>query len=112
MISLSSTGSLWELRTDYLNGVCGAGPLHHLVLVVLPTCCVTEAANWCPVPGGGADALLFAGLAVFCSCALYSKLSAVWVLLAGEAGIAAAVAAMDATAHLSSLKVSYMYCKG
>eukprot|EP00882_Tetradesmus_deserticola_P018820 GHRQ01020212.1.p2 GENE.GHRQ01020212.1~~GHRQ01020212.1.p2 ORF type:complete len:180 (+),score=69.88 GHRQ01020212.1:283-822(+) len=42
-----------------------------------------DSLNWCPVPGGGADALLFAGLAVFCSCALYSKLSAVWVLLAG-----------------------------
>uniref|UniRef100_A0A383V5V1 Cation/H+ exchanger transmembrane domain-containing protein n=1 Tax=Tetradesmus obliquus TaxID=3088 RepID=A0A383V5V1_TETOB len=42
-----------------------------------------DTLNWCPVPGGGADALLFAGLAVFCSCALYSKLSAVWVLLAG-----------------------------
>eukprot|EP00878_Enallax_costatus_P047164 GHUV01057584.1.p1 GENE.GHUV01057584.1~~GHUV01057584.1.p1 ORF type:complete len:129 (+),score=28.10 GHUV01057584.1:197-583(+) len=42
-----------------------------------------DANNWCPVPGGGADALLFAGVAVLCSCALYSRLSAIWVLLAG-----------------------------
>jgi hypothetical protein len=36
------------------------------------------------VPGGGADALLFAGVAVFAACVLYSRLSAVWTLLAGK----------------------------
>jgi hypothetical protein len=40
--------------------------------------------NFCPVPGGGADALLFAAVAVALSCILYHRLSAVWVLLAGE----------------------------
>ncbi|KAF8062812.1 NHX7 [Scenedesmus sp. PABB004] len=44
-----------------------------------------DARAWCPVPGGGADALLFAGLAVFASCATYSRLSAIWVLMAGGA---------------------------
>ena len=48
----------------------------------MPAACA-DARTWCPVPGGGADALLFASLAVFICCALYSRLSAVWVLLAG-----------------------------
>lgn len=43
-----------------------------------------DANSWCPVPGGGADALLFAALAVFMGCLLYSRLSSVWTLLAGQ----------------------------
>lgn len=53
----------------------------------LPPPCILDPADahqWCPVPGGGADALLFGALAVFVGCALYSRLSAVWTLLAGE----------------------------
>ncbi|KAI8463489.1 MAG: Sodium/hydrogen exchanger family-domain-containing protein [Monoraphidium minutum] len=41
--------------------------------------------NWCPVPFGGADALLFVGIAILSAAVLYHKLSAVWTLLAGAA---------------------------
>jgi hypothetical protein len=47
-------------------------------------CPVSDGRAWCPVPGGGADALLFGALAVFIGCALYSRLSAVWALIAGQ----------------------------
>jgi len=40
-------------------------------------CPAADAFNWCPVPQGGADALLLLGLAVLISCAVYSRLSAV-----------------------------------
>jgi hypothetical protein len=40
--------------------------------------------NFCSVPGGGADAFLFAGLAVLVACCLhFGSLSAVFVLVAG-----------------------------
>lgn len=45
--------------------------------------CCADARRWCPVPGGGADVLLFGALTVFVGCALYSRLSAVWALAAG-----------------------------
>jgi len=41
--------------------------------------------NFCSVPGGGADAILLAAIAVAVACVLRGKLSAVWVLLAGMA---------------------------
>ena len=48
--------------------------------------------NFCAVPGGQADAFLFAALAVLVACCLhFSALSAVWVLVAGALAEAAGV---------------------
>jgi hypothetical protein len=63
----------------------GGAPSIRATPVPVPFPCA-DAHSWCPVPGGGADALLFGALAVFAGALLYSKLSAVWALLAGKAG--------------------------
>lgn len=39
--------------------------------------------NWCPVPDGGYDAVLFVGVALLVACFASAKLSAIWVLMAG-----------------------------
>jgi hypothetical protein len=41
--------------------------------------------NYCVVPGSGQDAILFACAALVAAVALASRLSALWVLLAGAA---------------------------
>lgn len=52
----------------------------------LTSLCSSRADDfvWCTVPLSGEDAFLFVGIALLVMSTLFGKLSAVWVLIAGE----------------------------